>query len=50
MSSAGAAYEGVKQCSLFNVQLSYAIDGGASRNVLLNDAAPKAPPKMTNDN
>jgi hypothetical protein len=40
----------VKKCSLFNVQLSYAIDGGASRNVFVKDAAPKAPPKMTDDN
>jgi hypothetical protein len=31
-------------------QLSFVIDGGASRNFLLTDAAPKAPPKMTNDN
>jgi hypothetical protein len=40
----------MKKCSLFNVQFSYVIDGGASRIVLLKDAAPKAPPKMTDDN
>jgi hypothetical protein len=34
---------------MFNVQLSFVIDGGASRIFFLN-AAPKAPPKMTNDN
>jgi hypothetical protein len=50
LSPAGAVIEDVKKCSLFNVQFSYAIDGGASRNVLFKDAAPKAPPKMKNDN
>jgi len=35
---------------LLNVQLSFVIDGGASRDFFLKDAAPKALPKMTNDN
>jgi hypothetical protein len=33
---------------MFNVQLSVVIGGGASRNLFLNDAAPKAHP--INDN
>jgi hypothetical protein len=36
---------GVKKLSMFNVQLSFVIDGGASRNFFLEDAAPKAHPK-----
>jgi hypothetical protein len=40
----------VKKWSLFNGQLSFVIDGGASRDIFLTDAAPKAPPKMTYDN
>jgi hypothetical protein len=35
----------IVQCSI-----SYVIDGGGSRNVFVKDAAPKAPPKMTDDN
>jgi len=35
---------------MFTVQLSFVIDGGASRNFFYKDAAPKAHPKMTNDN
>jgi len=34
---------------LFNVQLSFVIGGCASRT-FLKDAAPKAHPKMTNEN
>ena len=41
---------GVKKRSLFNVQLSFVIGGGAPRIFLLKDAAPKAHPKMTRDN
>jgi hypothetical protein len=33
----------------FAAQLSFVIEGGASRIFSLKDA-PKAPPKMTNDN
>jgi hypothetical protein len=40
----------VKKWSLFNVQLSFVSYGGASRNRFYKDAAPKAHPKMTNDN
>jgi hypothetical protein len=39
----------VKKLSLFNVQLSSVIDGGASRNLLLK-MLPEGPPKMTYDN
>src|SRR5262245_57189734 len=46
----GAVIEAVKKLSLFNVQLLFVIDGGASRNLFFKDAAPKAHPKMTNDN
>jgi hypothetical protein len=35
--------------SLFDVQLSFVICGGASRS-FFTEAAPKAHPKMTNDN
>ena len=42
--------EAGEKCSLFNVQLSFVIDGGASRIFFLEDAAPKAHPKMTSDN
>jgi len=35
---------------MFNVQLSFVIGGGASRNLFLKDAAPQAHPQMTNDN
>jgi hypothetical protein len=35
---------------MFNVQLPFVIDGGASRNLFYKDVAPKAHPKMTNDN
>jgi hypothetical protein len=35
---------------LFNGQLSVVICGGASRNFLVNNAAPKAPPKLTSGN
>jgi hypothetical protein len=35
---------------MFNVQWSFVIGGGASRNLFLTDGAPKAHPKMTNDN
>jgi hypothetical protein len=38
-----------RKCSMVNVQLSFVIYGGASRIFFLKDAAPKAPPKMTND-
>jgi hypothetical protein len=41
--------EAVEKLSLVNVQLSFLIGGGASR-VFLKNAAPKAHPKMTNDN
>ena len=41
---------GLKKCSLLNGQLSLVIDGGASRNLFFKDDAPKAHPKMTNDN
>jgi hypothetical protein len=40
----------VKKGSKFNVQLSVVIEGGASRNPFLKDAAPQAHPKMTADN
>jgi hypothetical protein len=40
---------GMKKCSLFNVRFSFVIGGGASRSLLLVDAAPKAHPKMTNE-
>jgi hypothetical protein len=36
--------------SLFNVQLSFVIGGGASRNCFFIYVAPKAHPQMTNDN
>jgi hypothetical protein len=35
-------YEGGKKLSMFNGQLSYVIDGGASRNLLFTDAARRA--------
>jgi len=37
--AARALIEGVKKWSLFNVQLSLVIGGGASRNLFLEDAA-----------
>jgi hypothetical protein len=42
--------EGVKKCSMFNVQLSLVIGGCASRSFFFKDAAPKAHPKMTSEN
>jgi hypothetical protein len=36
--------------SLFTVQLSFVIGGGASRVFFLKDDAPKAHPGMTKDN
>jgi len=43
----GAIYVTVKKLSLFNVQLSFVICGGASRHCFFLMPRPKAHPQMT---